>query len=363
VATVHKSNFPITLEAIRSALGVKFEAVPLDNVPAETVIQIGRSLEDNQATYDAILAGVRAAGSSGARWVSVVLANLAPGVVDMAAARMIKSGELTLEGLSRCEIVYGVFPITSVIMAIIDRDFHASYSDATGRLTRQLRDALQLDDMGVPNLVATDLRIRTLLGTHAHNQELVSYNGITESLAQLVVSADKLHPIAMYPRLQGDWLNIYDHATCILEERSEDKVKQFDEARFYEMSDRLQALARGILTIQSRRDLAGERDGSHARAVSQVSAAPLAIPPSKGWDEDEEPYYTRAEWEVYTATAAGGTGDGPRAETIPCEFGCGQAMRRDAPWCPGCGGHKPGSWVCRCLRVNASSDELCRNRT
>jgi hypothetical protein len=50
VATVHKSNFPITLDAIRSKLQIKFGAVPLDSVPAETVIQIGRSLEDNQAT-------------------------------------------------------------------------------------------------------------------------------------------------------------------------------------------------------------------------------------------------------------------------------------------------------------------------
>jgi hypothetical protein len=114
---------------------------------------------------------------------------------------MIKSGELSLWGLSRCEceMLYGVFPVTSVIMALIDRGFHPTYSDASSKLTNDVLDALQLDDVGAPDLVATNLRIRTLVGTHAHNQELISFNGITESLGRLKVSAEKLHPIAICP--------------------------------------------------------------------------------------------------------------------------------------------------------------------
>jgi hypothetical protein len=142
-------------------------------------------------------------------------------------------------------MAYVMFPVTSVIMALIDRDFHPSYSRASNKLTGYVWGALQLDEMGVSDLVATDLHIRALVGTHAHNQEINSFNGITESLAQLVVSADKLHPIAMCPRLQGAWLRIYDHAaTDVLEERSGDKIKQFEESRFYWMSNELEALAR-----------------------------------------------------------------------------------------------------------------------
>jgi hypothetical protein len=89
-------------------------------------------------------------------------------------------------------------------------------------------------------------------------------------------------------------LKIYDHATDILEERSENKVKQFDEARFYRIGDALEVLACSILTILSRCDLAGHRDTSQARAVSQVSASALAlVPAGSPWDESDEKYYRR----------------------------------------------------------------------
>jgi hypothetical protein len=249
MATMLKSAFPITRRAIKSKLNLIFDDVPLDSVPADTAIQIGRSLEDNQATFDAIHAGLKAAAHSGSRWVGVARANLPPGVVDVAVARMIKSGELGLDALSLCEGVYGIFPVTAVFLAPINRDFHASFSDATSKLTIHVLEALQLDELGAPDLVTTDLRIRTLAGTHPHNQELISFNGITESLARLIVSSDKLHPIAMYPRLQGDWLRIYDNAIDILEERSENKITHFDESRYYLIGDALEFLARDVLTI------------------------------------------------------------------------------------------------------------------
>jgi hypothetical protein len=360
VATMLRSSYPATVKAIKDELNHDFKEVPLDNLPADTAIQIGRSIEDNQMVFDAISASVKAAARAGSKWARVVAANLSPGVIDVAAARMIKAKELNPGSLSQFEKVYGLFPVTAVIVALINRDFHASYNDSSNVLTLQLREALELDESGAPDLVATDLRIRTLVGTHTHNRELISYNGITESLARLIVSADKLHPTTMYPRLQGAWLEIYDKAADILTERSEDKVKQFDEARYYLIGDGLEAIARDILTIQCRRELVGSNEAALTRTVSLASSEHYASARCSGWgDDDEHEFYG----ETHAASVAPTNGVGPKAETIPCEYGCGTNLRRDNPWCHGCGGHKTGSWVClSCNRVNPSSDPACRNR-
>jgi hypothetical protein len=152
----------------------------------------------------------------------VVLTNLAPGFVFVAAARMIKSGEMDLEGLLQCEVVYRVLLETALIMALIDCDFRPSYSDASSKLAEDVLGALQLDKMGVPDLVATDLRTRTLVGMRTHSQEFISFNDITELLARLIVLAGKLHPIAMFPRPLEGRLGLYGHAADVLEERSKD---------------------------------------------------------------------------------------------------------------------------------------------
>jgi hypothetical protein len=144
----------------------------------------------------------------------------------------------------------------------------------------------------------------------------------------------------------------------VLEERGADNIKQFDQTRLYEMGDALEGLARGILAILSRRDLTGHREPAPARAVSQVSANALA-PTKSPWAESDDQYYHRIAGKVYATDAVGASEHGPRAETTPCEHGCGQAMRRDSFWCGGCG---PGSWVCRCSRISASCENLCRNR-
>jgi hypothetical protein len=366
ILTKHQASYPLFFKAIRTKLKLTFPEVSFDNLPADSLIPLGRAMEDDATVCQAIVRGVKNASSSGAKWVEVVLSSFEPGVLDSAAARLVRSGALDLSSLSRFECVYGVFPMTAVLMELLARDFHPTFDDAASRLNVAVRGATMLDERGGVDLVATEVRVRSLVGACVRDRELIDYNGLTESFAMAITCMDPLNPVGPYPRLNESWAVLFDLASDVVFERSQDKIKQFRESDFDKLSDAFEELARQVLHIAGRRELTGKGTLAvkpEVRAISAAAATAGFWTAPSSPEEEASRHYERLgrEYEAYAMQFS--PQSGAAAETALCEHGCGKPIRNDAPSCNNCGRDKKSSWVCRlCSRVSARDDNHCRNR-